>query len=304
VNVLDLTSTRVMLATPADRAALSGFWPVAVSFAGATQALVPEAVEEALDVLHLQCVKSLASQARYQVKPHSTFIPARGGWLEVGDVGSQPVRQVVADLPCPIRKRDAALGTRLQFDELAVCLVPGVTVYVLALAAAVDRERVCLLCPAAITLALVDRPSTVGVKVFPVIPSWTTLVLSDRFMTLREPQVVRSVRKVSDSHPVMILKTLISFDTVAAGLVAPTTKVANGRGLLRNTANIAVAAMVLAGSTLAASPAHADIKPLLPVICDNDEVTTSFTTVTADRTLTHVRYFSVPAGGSLEWRKA
>jgi hypothetical protein len=72
---------------------------------------------------------------------------------------------------------------------------------------------------------------------------------------------------------------------------------------LRNTANIAVAAMVLAGSTLAASPAHADIKPLLPVICDNGEVTTSFTTVTADRTLTHVRYFSVPAGGSLDVAK-
>jgi hypothetical protein len=67
------------------------------------------------------------------------------------------------------------------------------------------------------------------VKVFPVTSNWTTLVLSDRFMTLREPQAVRSVRKVSDSRPVMILKALISFDTVAAGLVAPTTKVANGR---------------------------------------------------------------------------
>src|SRR4051794_39426783 len=60
--------------------------------------------------------------------------------------------------------------------------------------------------------------------------------------------------------------------------------------------------MLIAGFTVAgAAPAHAGVvHPDRPVVCDRNETDLSFGTVSAVRTLTHVRYFSIPAGGSID----
>ena len=57
--------------------------------------------------------------------------------------------------------------------------------------------------------------------------------------------------------------------------------------------------LLLTGSILAASPAYASDSPNVPAICERNEKNLWFTT-TVDRTVTHVRYFSVPTGGSAD----
>src|SRR4051794_15168062 len=74
-------------------------------------------------------------------------------------MGAQPVRQVLAELPCSVRQRNAALSSSFELNELGVRLLPAVAVDVLALASSVGREAVCLADPSTVALPLVDGPS-------------------------------------------------------------------------------------------------------------------------------------------------
>ena len=84
--------------------------------------LLRKSSRKAPNVLHLQGVESFTSQLRDQMEPDYALVATASGRLEVGYVGTQPVREILAKPPRPLRERDASLRAGLEFNQLMVRL--------------------------------------------------------------------------------------------------------------------------------------------------------------------------------------